>query len=65
MIQSADRHMSDAEVQRRLEELASLKIHPREQTANRTPLARAERVYQVLRATSGNIWPMKSCCSSK
>ena len=49
VIQSADRHMSDAEVQRRLEELASLKIHPREQTANRTPLARAERVYQVLR----------------
>ena len=40
--------MSDAEVQRRLEELASLKIHPRE-TANRTLLARAERVYQVLR----------------
>ena len=49
VIQSADRHMSDAEVQRRLEELASLKIHPREQTANRTLLARAERVYQVLR----------------
>ena len=49
VIQSADRHMSDAEVQRRLQELASLKIHPREQTANRTLLARAERVYQVLR----------------
>ena len=49
VIQSADRHMSDAEVQRRLEELASLKIHPREQTANRTLLARAERVYRVLR----------------
>lgn len=49
VIQSADKHMSDAEVQRRLQELASLKIHPREQTANRTLLARAERVYQVLR----------------
>ncbi len=49
VIQNADRHMSDAEVRRRLEELASLKIHPREQTANRTLLARAERVYQVLR----------------
>lgn len=49
VIQNADRHMSDAEVRRRLQELASLKIHPREQTANRTLLARAERVYQVLR----------------
>ena len=41
MIQSADRHMSDAEVQRRLEELASLKIHPREQ--NREPHAAGAR----------------------
>lgn len=49
VIQNADKQMSDAEVRRRLEELASLKIHPREQTANRTLLARAERVYQVLR----------------
>ena len=58
--------MSDAEVQRRLEELASLKIHPREQTANRTLLARAPSGFiRYCGATSGNIWPMKSCCSSK
>ncbi len=44
--------LSDAEIQQRLKELAELKIHPREQTENRTLLARAERYYEQLRGDS-------------
>lgn len=38
--------MTQEEIQERLKILASIKIHPRDQTANRTVLARAERLYQ-------------------
>ncbi|MDB5847096.1 MAG: Heat shock protein 70, partial [Rhodoferax sp.] len=40
--------LSDAQIRERLEGLRDLKIHPRERTENRTVLARAERVYQML-----------------
>jgi molecular chaperone HscC len=38
--------LSDEEIRKRFEALTKLKIHPREQTENRTLLARAERLYQ-------------------
>ncbi|WDZ97758.1 molecular chaperone HscC [Herbaspirillum sp. WKF16] len=38
--------MSQQEVQRRLAELAELKIHPRDQLQTRTLLARADRIYE-------------------
>ncbi len=49
VIQGGGAQMSDADIQRRLGELAELKIHPRELAVNRALVARAERVYQVLR----------------
>ncbi|MEN4921820.1 molecular chaperone HscC [Achromobacter spanius] len=49
VIQGGGAQMSDADIQRRLAELAELKIHPREQAVNRVLLARAERVYQMMR----------------
>jgi molecular chaperone HscC len=38
--------LSSAEIDKRLKSLAKLKIHPREQSENRTALARAERLYE-------------------
>ncbi|MET0265137.1 MAG: molecular chaperone HscC [Duganella sp.] len=38
--------MSAEDIERRLAELATLKIHPREQLANRTLLAQADRLYE-------------------
>ncbi|MNR12792.1 Chaperone protein HscC [compost metagenome] len=49
VIQGGGAQMSDADIQRRLTELAQLKIHPREQAVNRVLLAQAERVYQMMR----------------
>lgn len=46
------REMSSAEVERRLEELSALKLHPREQEGPRALIARAERLYV---ATVGNL----------
>jgi molecular chaperone HscC len=40
--------MSEQEVAQRLEELAALKIHPRDQMENRTLAARADRMYEQL-----------------
>jgi molecular chaperone HscC len=40
--------MTPDEVRARLQALAAIKIHPRDQTENRTVMARAERVYQQL-----------------
>ncbi|QBE64419.1 molecular chaperone HscC [Pseudoduganella lutea] len=40
--------MSEQEVAQRLEELAALKIHPRDQIENRTLAARADRMYEQL-----------------
>lgn len=41
--------LNEAQIAERLQALAQLKIHPRDQMDNRTVLARAERVYQQLR----------------
>lgn len=41
--------LSEAEIAERLQALEQLKIHPRESTPNRALLARAERVYQLLK----------------
>ncbi|NML48640.1 molecular chaperone HscC [Ramlibacter sp. G-1-2-2] len=41
--------MDEAEIARRLKALDELKIHPRDMLENRTALARAERIYQMLR----------------
>lgn len=41
--------LSEAEIAQRFAQLAELKIHPRDQMANRTLLARGERLYQQLR----------------
>lgn len=49
VIQGGGTQMSEAQVRKRLAELAELKIHPREHAANRALLAKAERVYQLLR----------------
>ena len=50
VIQGGGARMSDADIQRRLAELAQLKIHPREHAVNRVLLlAQAERVYQMTR----------------
>jgi molecular chaperone HscC len=38
--------MTPEEVRQRLQTLSTIKIHPRDQTENRTLMARAERVYQ-------------------
>jgi molecular chaperone HscC len=42
--------MSEAEIATRIQELAELKIHPRDRLENRTLLARAERLFEQLRA---------------
>lgn len=47
-----NKEMSAAEVERRLEELSALKLHPREQEGPRALIARAERLYV---ATVGNL----------
>ncbi|MEY4562956.1 MAG: hypothetical protein RLZZ618_2233 [Pseudomonadota bacterium] len=41
--------MTEAEISTRLASLSALKIHPRDQLDNRTQLARAERLYELLR----------------
>jgi len=41
--------LGDDEIQRRLRELAALKIHPRDQIENRTLMARAERLFEQSR----------------
>ena len=41
--------LSEAEIAQRFAALSELKIHPRDQMANRTLLARGERLYQQLR----------------
>ena len=46
VITDNDASMSDDEVKRRRETLANLKVHPRDQEANRTVIARAERCYE-------------------
>ncbi|MFP3733193.1 molecular chaperone HscC, partial [Bacillus sp. SIMBA_006] len=46
VIQGGGKQMTAADIQRRLAELAQLKIHPRELAANRALLAQAERIYQ-------------------
>lgn len=51
VIQGGGARMSDADIQRRLEELAQLKIHPREHAVNRVLLAQAERIYQMTRGS--------------
>ncbi len=58
VVETGDRHrvvitdnagvMSEQEVAQRLEELAELKIHPRDQMENRTLAARADRMYEQL-----------------
>ncbi len=40
--------LDEAEIEARLQALAALKIHPRDQTANRTLIASAERLFQQL-----------------
>jgi molecular chaperone HscC len=46
VFQSRETSMSDAEIAARLKELAGIKIPPREQTANRAVIARAEHLYE-------------------
>lgn len=41
--------MTDEDIARRLAALADLKIHPRDRMENRTAMARAERIYALLR----------------
>ena len=47
--------LSQAEIESRLVELSALKTHPRDQLENRTLLARAERLYELLRG-EGREW---------
>ena len=46
IIKGADNTMTDEEITRRMEELAYLKIQPRDQEENRLVLLRAERMYE-------------------
>lgn len=48
VIEQAPGILSDEEIQKRLEELQKLKIHPRDQEKNRLIMARGERLYQEL-----------------
>lgn len=48
VIESGQAHMSPEEIGRRLAELSALKIHPRDTLENRTLLAKAERLYELL-----------------
>ena len=55
VIDSRHSSMTDADIQRRLAELAELKIHPREKAENRALLASAERLYQMTRGDSRDL----------
>ncbi len=46
IIKGQENHMSDEEIQKRMEELAYLKIQPRDFEENRLVLLRAERMYE-------------------
>ena len=46
IIKGVDNTMTDEEIQKRMEELAYLKIQPRDQEENRLVLLRAERMYE-------------------
>lgn len=46
IIKGAENQMTDEEIQKRMEELAYLKIQPRDQEENRLVLLRAERMYE-------------------
>ncbi len=46
IIKGADNQMTDEEIQKRMEELAYLKIQPRDHEENRLVLLRAERMYE-------------------
>ncbi|MEW4329364.1 molecular chaperone HscC [Rossellomorea marisflavi] len=45
-IEQIDSGLSDKEMQERMEQLAAIKIHPRERTENRLLVARGERLYE-------------------
>lgn len=49
VIRGNENTLSDEQIQARLQELATLKIHPRDQLEHRTLLAEAERVFEFLR----------------
>ncbi|USK92057.1 molecular chaperone HscC [Rossellomorea marisflavi] len=46
LIEQSDSGLSDKEMQERMEQLDSIKIHPRERTENRLLVARGERLYE-------------------
>lgn len=46
IIEQSDSGLSDKEMQERMEQLATIKIHPRERTENRLLVARGERLYE-------------------
>ncbi|WP_430495288.1 molecular chaperone HscC [Rossellomorea marisflavi] len=46
LIEQSDSGLSDKEMQERMEQLATIKIHPRERTENRLLVARGERLYE-------------------
>lgn len=46
IIKGAENQMTDEEIQKRMEELAYLKIQPRDQEENRLVMLRAERMYE-------------------
>ena len=46
IIRSQENEMTDEEIQKRMEELSYLKIHPRDQEENRLLLLRCERLYE-------------------
>ena len=55
VIQGGGTQMSAADIERRLVELAQLKIHPRELAVNRALLAQAERIYQMTRGNDRDL----------
>ena len=46
IIKSQENEMTEEEIQERMEELAYLKIHPRDQEENKLLLLRCERLYE-------------------
>lgn len=46
VIKNEETDLTDEEIDARFEELSSLKIHPREQEANKLLLLRADRMYE-------------------
>ncbi|MGN6581096.1 MAG: molecular chaperone HscC [Bordetella sp.] len=52
VIQNSETSMTDAQVEKRFQELSSLKIHPRDQLENRTVIAQADRIHTFLRGQS-------------